>query len=141
MKFIKHLSIYVVCAMLVFLPMSCSGPLPQVDGQIMITEIQKQQAEGFLSPELASFLIGEIQKRMDPDSSGIDWESAMQSAGSVLIAAASAYAGVRVVRGPATKLNKSQADALREMLASYVAQKIAPPSPARPSAPPRDGSV
>lgn len=122
MKFLKKTATYLLCAIIVCMPMSCLGPMPQAQGAAMKTEINKQMEEGDISAELGSFLLAEITKRMDPNySGGIDWDAILKSGGGILLAAVSAYTGVRISRGPAKKLDKSQARLLENLIADYEA--------------------
>ncbi len=125
MNFFKKPAAYFLCAVLLFAPMtSCVGPLPPEQGNAMIVEIKKQKEEGKVSPELAAFLIKTIQERMDPDYSGsIDWDQVMLIGGGLLSAVVASLTGVRLTRGAAKPLDKSQADILKSLVAEYEARK------------------
>ena len=122
MKFLKHLSTYLLCAVLVLLPMSCQGPLPFAQGSALKTEVHAQVKAGDISPELGAYLIAEIDKRMDPNySGGIDWDLVLKSGGGIALSVISALTGVRLVRGPAKPMDKSQAEILNEIIADWTA--------------------
>jgi len=124
MKILKTLSVYTLCAMLVCMPMSCVGPMSPAQGNALKTEISAQIDAGEVSEELGLFLIAEINKRMDPNySGGIDWDSILASGGGILLAAVSAYTGVRITRGPAKPMDKSQASILEDLIAEYKAKQ------------------
>lgn len=124
MKFLKKIATYLLCAIIVCMPMSCIGPMPQAQGVAMKTEINKQMEDGDISEELGNYLLAEITKRMDPSySGGVDWDAILKSGGGILLAAVSAYTGVRITRGPAKKLDKSQAALLEDLIADFKVKK------------------
>lgn len=125
MKILKTLSVSLICAVLVLAPVSCVGPLPLAQGEAVKVEIQAQIKAGDISPELGAFLIAEIDKRMDPNSSGdIDWDLILKSLGGIGLAVVTSITGVRLTRGPAKPLDKSQAGLLKEVLAKAYVQKV-----------------
>ncbi|KKN08010.1 hypothetical protein LCGC14_1061030 [marine sediment metagenome] len=121
MNFLKKPAAYLLCAVLLFAPMtSCKGPLPAEQGNAMIVEIEKQKVEGKLSPELAAFLIKTIQERMDPNySGGIDWDQVMLIGGGLVSAVFASLTGVRLTRGAAKPMDKSQADILKKLISDW----------------------
>jgi hypothetical protein len=124
MKILKAISVYTLCAMLVCMPMSCVGPMGTAQGNALKTEISAQIEAGEVSEELGLFLIAEINKRMDPNySGGIDWDAILKSGGGILLAAVSAYTGVRITRGPAKPMDKSNAGILDDLVAEFKAKK------------------
>lgn len=131
MKFLKNTATYLLCAIILCAPMtSCKGPMPKQQGSALKIEINNQMRDGSISPELGRLLIAEIARRTDPNySGGIDWEVVLASTGGILIAALSAYTGVRLKRGPAKPMNKSNAKILKELIAQAKAKMEAESKP------------
>lgn len=124
MKFLKNTATYLLCAIIVCMPMSCVGPMGQAQGTAMKTEISKQIDAGEISEQLGLFLIAEINKRMDPNySGGLDWDLILKSAGGIGLAVIGSLTGIRLQRGPAKPMDKSQANLLKDMLAQFAASK------------------
>ena len=100
-------------------PLACVAPEYSEEQQsALIAEIDAQEREGLISHEKAEALrqiIRELPK------GGIDWEQIAYIAGGVL----TVLTGVRVTRGAPSKMNQSQAAALKELLQQHLARKAA----------------
>jgi hypothetical protein len=118
----RKLAAYFVCLTLVFMPMtSCMGAqlTPQA-GQTLHAEVDAQQRDGLITPAKATALHEAIDGLMSEQ--GIDWETILYTVGG---AALTAITGVRISRGPAKPMDKSQAQELKDMLAERRASKEA----------------
>jgi len=116
----RKLATYVFCLFLVFMPMtSCIGPQvsPQA-GATLIAEIDAQERDGLLTPAKALALREAVEEMMS--EGGVDWETLLYTVGG---AALTAITGVRISRGPAKPMDKSQAQELKDMLAERRAAK------------------
>lgn len=110
----RKLATYVFCLFIVFAPMaSCIGSqLSPQAGNTLIAEINEQEKAGFISPSKATALRETIAELMN--GGGVDWETILYTVGG---AALTAITGVRLTRGPAKPLDKSEAKDLKEFLA------------------------
>ena len=103
----------VLCALLAFAPLTaCTVPqLAPAQGAALIQEIDSQERDGLLTPAKAEALREAIRQLVEGEP--FDWESMLYQIGG---AALFALTGVRIMRGPAKPLDKSQAEVLRELV-------------------------
>ena len=111
---IRDLPTYAVCLLIFCMPMtSCMGAqLSPAAGSTLHAEVDAQTRDGLISPAKATALHEAIDGLMSEQ--GIDWETILYTVGG---AALTAITGVRITRGPAKPMDKSQARELQDMLA------------------------
>lgn len=116
----RKLATYTFCLCLVFMPLtSCLGArLSPQAGATLHAEVDAQVRDGLITQVKATALHEAINDLMTEQ--GIDWETILYTVGG---AALTAVTGVRISRGPAKPMDKSQALELKDMLAERRAMK------------------
>lgn len=122
-----------LAALLAFGLSACTG-VPPEEGAALIAEIEAQVRAGIISPELGQVMIQQVRDGMA--GHGIDWPTIGASIGGIGLAVLSSITGVRITRGPAKPMDKSQAEVIREMIAERAAAKAAAAQTPPPQPPP-----
>lgn len=111
----KKIAIWALMPFLVFPPLtSCRAFFTDEQRAAILEEINAQERDGLISSAKAQAL----REVLVESDGGVDWETISTIAGGVGLSIVGALTGVRLQRGPAKPLPKSQAAELRSLLQS-----------------------
>ena len=113
----KAFGIWFLCIAITFTP-AC-GVLTDDQQIAVLAEIEAQAQEGLLTEAEAAFLREKVMSDGD-----WDWEAIGAVVGGLATAVLGSLLGVRLTRGPAKPLDKSQASVLAELLEDARKRKI-----------------
>lgn len=120
----KTILTYVFCLMLVVVPViGCVSPTITDDQYTtFVAEVDAMERDGTLT-EAEADTLREWAFTLTDDGGGVDWDRIGEIGLGMLGAVVAALTGVRVVRGPAKPVDKSQGALLSGLLDDYRRQK------------------
>ena len=116
-----RLSTYLLCGVLALAPApilltSCTTPITTTQQANLHAEVDALRASGSISDIQAAWLHAQIDEMAK--GGGVDWGALGETLLAIGGAVGAALFGVRITRGPAKPMEKSQTEVLREMIES-----------------------
>lgn len=116
-------AVYLLCLVVVLAPVACLGPtLTEDQYSMFLGEVAAMEREGTLTAAEAETL-REWAESLKSNGGGVDWDRVTEIGVGMIGAVLAALTGVRLTRGPAKPVDRSQGKLLPEVLSDYLAKR------------------